>query len=111
MDPRFNTTPRVAVFVAAMLLADTTVAQAQRPSATRHAELAAEPSSVSMDIDDKKFEAGLRSAKALNVVAAGATIQVPLDRSADAFDRLAECVEKNDKSVRTNPFVAPARRP
>ena len=53
----------------------------------------------------------MRSAKALNVVAAGATIQVPLDKSADAFDRLAECVEKNDKSVRTNPFVAPARRP
>lgn len=75
------------------------------------AELAAEPSSVSMEIEDKKFEAGLRSAKALNVVAAGATIRVPLDKSADAFDRLAECVEKNDKSVRTNPFVAPARRP
>ena len=75
------------------------------------AELAAEPNSVSMDIEDKKFEAGLRGAKALNVVAAGATIKVPLDKSADAFDRLAECVEKNDKSVRTNPFVAPARRP
>lgn len=75
------------------------------------AELAAEPSSVSMDIKDKKLETGLRSAKALNVIAAGATIKVPLDKSADAFDRLAECVEKNDRSVRTNPFVAPARRP
>ncbi len=75
------------------------------------AELAAEPSSVSMDVKDKKFEAALRSAKALNVVAAGATIRVPLDKSADAFDRLAECVAKNDKSVQTNPFVAPARRP
>jgi hypothetical protein len=75
------------------------------------AELAAESSSVSMDVKDKKFEAGLRSAKALNVVAAGATIKVPLDKSADAFDRLAECVEKNDKSVQTNPFVAPARQP
>ena len=75
------------------------------------AELAAQPNSVAMDIEDKKFETGLRSAKVLNVVAAGATIQVPLDSSADAFDRLAECVEKNDKSVRTNPFVAPARRP
>jgi hypothetical protein len=75
------------------------------------AKLAAEPSSVSMDVTDKKFEAGLRSAKALNVVAAAATIKVPLDKSGDAFDRLAECVEKNDKSVRTNPFVAPARQP
>jgi hypothetical protein len=75
------------------------------------AKLAAEPSAVSMDVNDKKFEAGLRSAKVLNVVAAGATIRVPLDKSADAFDRLAECVEKNDKSVQTNPFVAPARQP
>jgi hypothetical protein len=75
------------------------------------AKLAAEPSSVSMDVNDNKFEAGLRSAKALNVVAAAATIRVPLDKSADAFDRLAECVEKNDKSVQTNPFVAPARQP
>jgi hypothetical protein len=75
------------------------------------AKLAAEPSSVSMDVKDKKFEAWLRSAKVLNVVAAAATIRVPLDKSADAFDRLTECVEKNDKSVQTNPFVAPARQP
>jgi hypothetical protein len=74
-------------------------------------EFAAESNSVSMQVKDKKFEAGLRGAKLLNVVAAGATIKVPLDRSADAFDRLAECVAKNDKSVQTNPFVAPARRP
>lgn len=75
------------------------------------AEFAAESDSVSMDVKDNRFEAGLRSANMLNVVAAGATINVPLDKSTAAFDRLAECVEKNDKSVRTNPFVAPARRP
>jgi hypothetical protein len=75
------------------------------------AKLAAEPNSVSLDIDDKKFEAGLRSAKALNVVAAGATIRVPLDKSTAAFERLAQCVEKNDRAVETNPFVAPARQP
>ena len=74
-------------------------------------KLAAEPNSVSMDVKDKKFEAGLRNANALNVVAAGATIRVPLDQSTAAFERLAQCVEKNDRAVETNPFVAPARRP
>lgn len=74
-------------------------------------EVAAEPNSVSMEVKDKKFEAGLRSASTLNVVAAGATIKVPLDRSADAFERLEKCVAKNDQAVQTNPFVAPARQP
>ena len=64
-----------------------------------------------MDVTDKKFAAGLRSANALNVVAAGATIRVPLDKSTAAFDRLDQCVEKNSKAVETNPFVVPARRP
>jgi hypothetical protein len=74
-------------------------------------EVAAEPNSVLMEVEDKRFEAGLRSASALNVVAAGATIKVPLDKSSDAFERLEQCVEKNDKAVATNPFVVPARRP
>jgi hypothetical protein len=74
-------------------------------------EVTAEPNSVSMDVKDKKFAAGLRSASALNVVAAGATIKVPLDKSSDAFERLEQCVEKNDKAVASNPFVAPARQP
>lgn len=75
------------------------------------AEVAAEPNSVSMDLKDKKFAAGLRAASALNVVAAGATIRVPLDKSTVAFDRLEQCVEKNNRAVETNPFVAPARQP
>ena len=74
-------------------------------------EVAAEPNSVSMDVRDEKFVAGLRNANALNVVAAGATIRVPLDKSMAAFDRLKQCVEKNDKAVQTNPFVVPARQP
>jgi hypothetical protein len=74
-------------------------------------EFAAESNSVSMDIRDKEFETALRSASALNVAAAGATIRVPLDKSTAAFDRLKQCVEKNNKSVETNPFVAPARLP
>ena len=53
----------------------------------------------------------LRTASALDVIGAGATIHVPLDKSREAFDRLEQCVEKNDKAVETNPFVAPARQP
>ena len=74
-------------------------------------EVAAEPNAVSMDIEDEKFESGLRAASALNVVAAGATIRVPLDKSMAAFDRLRQCVEKNNKSAKTNPFEAPSRAP
>jgi hypothetical protein len=74
-------------------------------------EVAAESNAVSMDIEDQKFETGLRSASVLNVVAAGATIRVPLDKSTVAFDRLGQCVEKNNRGVETNPFVAPARQP
>jgi hypothetical protein len=74
-------------------------------------EVAAEPSSVSLEVKDKKFETELRSARALIIVAAGATIKVPLDKSADAMERLDQCVEKNDRAVARNPFVAPARQP
>lgn len=74
-------------------------------------DVAAEPNAVSMDVKDKKFVAGLRNANALNVVAAGATIRVPLDSSTAALDRLEQCVEKNSKAVQTNPFVVPARQP
>ncbi|MGH6736897.1 MAG: hypothetical protein ACRECX_12610 [Methyloceanibacter sp.] len=74
-------------------------------------EVAAEASSVSTEIGDDKFASGLRAASALDVVAAGATIRVPLDKSGAALDRLEECVAKNERAVETNPFVAPARRP
>ena len=74
-------------------------------------EVAAKPNSVSMKIEDTKFESALRRASALNVVAAGATIRVPLDKSTIAFERLGQCVEKNDRSVESNPFVAPPRQP
>jgi hypothetical protein len=74
-------------------------------------EVAADSDSVSVDVKDEKFVSGLRSANVLNVVAAGATIEVPLDRSTDAFERLDECVAKNSTAVQSNPFVAPPRRP
>ncbi len=74
-------------------------------------EVAAEASAVSMDVGDAKFVSGLRAANALDVVAAGATIHVPLDKSSAAFERLEQCVAKNERAVETNPFVVPARRP
>jgi hypothetical protein len=74
-------------------------------------QVSAEQNSVSLPIKDKAFSAGLRTASALSIVAAGATIRVPLDQSNAAFDRLDKCVEKNEKAVQTNPFVAPARQP
>ena len=74
-------------------------------------EVVARPNSVSTEIKDEKFAAELRSASALNVAGAGATIRVPLDKSEVALDRLEKCVEKNNRTVQTNPFVAPARQP
>jgi hypothetical protein len=74
-------------------------------------EVAAESNSVSMAIKDEKLESALRRASALNVIAAGATIRVPLDKSTVAFERLGQCVEKNNRSVESNPFVAPSRQP
>jgi hypothetical protein len=74
-------------------------------------EVAAESNSVSVAVVDKKFDNGLRAANALNIVAAGATIRVPLDKSTVALDRLEQCVAKNNKAVETNPFVEPPRQP
>jgi hypothetical protein len=74
-------------------------------------EVAAESNSVSVEVVDKKFDSGLRAANALNIVAAGATIRVPLDKSTVALERLEQCVAKNDKAVETNPFVEPPRQP
>ncbi len=74
-------------------------------------EVAAESNSVSVAVVDKKFDNGLRTASALNIVAAGATIRVPLDKSTVALDRLEQCVAKNNKAVETNPFVEPPRQP
>lgn len=74
-------------------------------------DVAAEANSVSVGVDQKKFETGLRNANALNVVAAGATIHVPLDKSRVALERLENCVEKNERAAESNPFVAPVRQP
>jgi hypothetical protein len=75
------------------------------------AEVAAEPNSVSIEVGDKKFRAGLRTANVLSVVGAGAAIRVPLDKSTLALDRLDQCFEKNSHAIETNPFVEPKRQP
>jgi hypothetical protein len=75
------------------------------------ASVAAEPNSVSVDVKEDKFVSALRAANDLHVVAAGATIDVPLDKSRVAFERLDACVDKNSKAVETNPFVVPPRQP
>ena len=74
-------------------------------------KVAAEQNSVSVGVDQDKFEKGLKSANALDVVAAGATIKVPLDKSTAALERLEDCVVKNSGAATTNPFVVPSRRP
>ena len=74
-------------------------------------DVAAESNFVSIDVTDKRFASGLRAASALNVVAAGATIRVPLDKSTVALECLEKCVKKNSRAFETNPFVAPPRQP
>src|SRR5262245_26797319 len=73
-----------------------------------NAQVAAESHSVSMEIEDKKFESALRNASALNIIAAGATIRVPLDQSAVAFDALAQCVADKSDTVAANIFCGDA---
>jgi hypothetical protein len=73
-----------------------------------NAQVAAESHSVSMEIEDKKFENALRNASALNIIAAGATIRVPLDQSAVAFDALARCVAEKSDTVAANIFCGAA---
>ena len=54
----------------------------------------------------------LRTASVLDVRAEGATLHVPLDKSALALDRLESCFEKNGREgIEANPFVAPSRKP
>jgi hypothetical protein len=73
------------------------------------AEVKAEPQSVSLDFDNSKLESAVRNASTLNIIAAGATIRVPLDKSAVAFDALAKCVEEKTETVAAaNIFCAPA---
>ena len=72
----------------------------------------AETKGVTIALADKPFNANLRTANVLEVRAEGATLRVPLDKSALALERLEMCFEKNVREgPETNPFVAPGRKP
>jgi hypothetical protein len=72
----------------------------------------AESKGVTIALADRPFNVRLRTANVLEVRGEGATLHVPLDRSAAALERLDACFEKNSReSTEINPFVAPSKRP
>ena len=72
----------------------------------------AETKGVTIAFAELSFNESLRTANVLEVKGEGATLRVPLDKSAIAFDRLETCFGKNSReSLETNPFVAPSRKP
>ena len=76
------------------------------------AKALAETKGVTVAVADRSFNARLRIANALEVRGDGATLHVPLDKSALALERLEMCFERNVREgAETNPFVAPSRRP
>jgi hypothetical protein len=76
------------------------------------AKALAETKGVTIALPDRPFNEKLRTANVLEVRGEGATLRVPLDRSAAALERLDGCFEKNSREgPGANPFVAPTRRP
>jgi hypothetical protein len=76
------------------------------------AKALAETKGVTIAFADRSFNERLRTASMLDVRAEGATLHVPLDRSALALERLESCFEKNGREgIEANPFVAPNRKP
>ena len=76
------------------------------------AKALAEKTGVTIAFADGALNERLRTANVLEVRGEGATLRVPLDKSAIAFDRLELCFERNIReSPETNPFVAPTRKP
>ena len=76
-------------------------------SAAWKADVTAASDAVSVSLTDQLFNDALKKANSLEVRAAGKTITVALNRSADAFARLERCYQTNNKAGETNPFVAP----
>ncbi len=76
------------------------------------AKALAEMRVVTVALTNRVFNANLRAANTLQVQGEGATLRVPLYKSALALERLELCFEKNSReSPETNPFVAPHRKP
>jgi hypothetical protein len=79
---------------------------------TVEAKALAERKGVTIAFADGPFNERLKKANVLEVKGEGATLRVPLDKSAMAFERLESCFGKNSReSTETNPFVAPSRKP
>ena len=76
-------------------------------SAAWKADVTATNDAVRIAMTDQLFNDALKKANSLEVRAAGKTITVSLNRSADAFARLERCYQTNNKAGETNPFVAP----
>ena len=74
------------------------------------AQAQAEAKSVTIALEDAQLNSKLRIASVLEVRGDGATLRVPLDGSAAAFERLETCFGKRE-TAETNPFVAPSRKP
>lgn len=62
---------------------------------------------VRVALTDDRFNKALRNANRVEVRGAGATIKVPLDKSAAALARLESCYDNNKNASETNPFEAP----
>src|SRR6185295_6311307 len=71
------------------------------------ADVAATSDTVRVVLNDARFNKALRNTNRLDVRGAGATLKVPLDKSAAALARLERCYANNRNAGETNPFVAP----
>src|SRR5262245_49456183 len=74
------------------------------------AQALAEAKSVTIALEDARLNSRLRLANIFEIRGEGATLRVPLDGSAAAFERLERCFGKRE-TAETNPFVAPSRKP
>jgi hypothetical protein len=70
-------------------------------------DVTASDDSVSVVLNDAKFNEALKTANNLEVRGAGSTFRFPLDKSSQALTRLQTCFEAHSKALETNPFVAP----
>jgi hypothetical protein len=85
-----------------------------------NANALADTKRVSIALADSKLNLRLRSESNLQVRAEGASLRVPLDRSATAFERLDECFNRHEaadvnplakrNASERNPFVASSRK-
>lgn len=70
-------------------------------------DVTATADTVRVALTDDRFNKALRNANRLEVRGAGATITIPLIKSAAALERLEHCYENNRNAGETNPFEAP----